>query len=62
MTDVNYKPNLTFPIIPSQYQPEIIGQNLLLSLYVNTPLIIQVLTLVNLTRLTFLMIQHQVMS
>jgi hypothetical protein len=25
MTDVNYKPNLTFPIIPSQYQPEIIG-------------------------------------
>jgi hypothetical protein len=28
MTDVNYKPNLTFPIIPSQYQPEIIEQNL----------------------------------
>lgn len=23
--DVNYKPNMTFPIIPSQYQPEIMG-------------------------------------
>jgi hypothetical protein len=36
MTDVNYKPNLTFPIIPSQYQPEI-RQNLFYSI-VNTPL------------------------
>jgi hypothetical protein len=25
LTDVNYKPNLTFPILPSQYQPEILG-------------------------------------
>ena len=25
LTDVNYKPNLTFPILPSQYQPEIMG-------------------------------------
>jgi hypothetical protein len=31
MTDVNYKPNLTFPIIPSQYQPEIIGAESLTS-------------------------------
>ena len=25
LTDINYKPNLTFPILPSQYQPEIMG-------------------------------------
>jgi hypothetical protein len=25
MVDSNYKPNLTYPILPSQYQPEIIG-------------------------------------
>ena len=28
MTDINYKPNLTFPILPSQYQPEILGGEL----------------------------------
>jgi hypothetical protein len=38
MTDVNYKPNLTFPIIPSQYQPEIIGAESFNSPIVNTPL------------------------
>jgi len=35
--DENYKPNLTFPIIPSQYQPEIIGSELFTSPIVNTP-------------------------
>lgn len=35
--DANYKPNLTFPIIPSQYQPEIIGAELFTSPIVNTP-------------------------
>jgi len=37
MTDVNYKPNLTFPIIPSQYQPEILGAEFFNSPIVNTP-------------------------
>ena len=35
--DVNYKPNLTFPILPSQYQPEILGAELFNSPIVNTP-------------------------
>lgn len=35
--DVNYKPNLTFPIIPVQYQPEIMGAELFTSPIVNTP-------------------------
>lgn len=37
MYDVNYKPNLTFPIIPSQYQPEIIGAENFLSPIVSSP-------------------------
>jgi len=36
-SDNNYKPNLTFPIIPSQYQPEIMGAELFTSPIVNTP-------------------------
>lgn len=36
-SDNNYKPNLVFPIIPSQYQPEIIGAELFTSPIVNTP-------------------------
>ena len=35
--DPNYKPNLTFPIIPSQYQPEILGAQFFNSPIVNTP-------------------------
>jgi hypothetical protein len=35
--DVNYKPNMTFPIIPNQYQPEIMGAELFNSPIVNTP-------------------------
>jgi len=35
--DTNYKPNLTFPILPSQYQPEILGAELFNSPIVNTP-------------------------
>lgn len=35
--DVNYKPNMTFPILPSQYQPEIIGAELFNSPIVSTP-------------------------
>jgi hypothetical protein len=35
--DVNYKPNMTFPILPSQYQPEIIGAELFSSPIVSTP-------------------------
>jgi hypothetical protein len=38
MYDVNYKPNLTFPIIPSQYQPEIMGAENFLSPIVSSPL------------------------
>lgn len=36
-TDVNYKPNRTYPIIPSQYQPEIMGAEFFNSPIVNTP-------------------------
>lgn len=35
--DVNYKPNMTFPILPSQIQPEIMGAELFNSPIVNTP-------------------------
>jgi hypothetical protein len=38
MYDVNYKPNLTFPIIPSQYQPEIVGAENFTSPIVSSPL------------------------
>ncbi len=37
MTDVNYQPNLVFPIIPNQYQPEIMGAELFNSPIVSTP-------------------------
>jgi hypothetical protein len=37
MVDVNYKPNMTFPIIPSQYQPEIVGAEYFNSPIVSTP-------------------------
>jgi hypothetical protein len=37
MMDVNYKPNLTFPILPSQYQPEILGAELFSSPIVSSP-------------------------
>jgi hypothetical protein len=37
MTDVNYQPNLTFPIIPGQFQPEILGSELFNSPIVSTP-------------------------
>ena len=37
LTDVNYKPNLTFPILPSQYQPEIQGGEIFNSPIVSTP-------------------------
>lgn len=37
MSDINYKPNLSFPIIPSQYQPEIMGAESFNSPIVNTP-------------------------
>lgn len=36
-SDVNYKPNMTFPILPSQIQPEIKGAELFSSPIVNTP-------------------------
>ena len=35
--DVNYKPGMTYPILPAQYQPEIIGAELFNSPIVNTP-------------------------
>ena len=35
--DNNYKPNLTFPILPSQYQPEIVGAEQFSSPIVQTP-------------------------
>jgi hypothetical protein len=38
MVDVNYKPSSSFPIIPSQFQPEIIGAESFNSPIVNTPL------------------------
>lgn len=37
MLDVNYKPGMTYPILPSQYQPEIVGAELFNSPIVNTP-------------------------
>jgi hypothetical protein len=37
VVDPNYKPNLTFPIIPSQYQPEILGAQFFNSPIVNNP-------------------------
>ena len=37
MKDVNYMPSKSFPIIPSQYQPEIIGAESFNSPIVNTP-------------------------
>jgi hypothetical protein len=37
LSDTNYKPNMTFPIIPSQYQPEIMGAELFNSPIVSTP-------------------------
>ena len=36
--DNNYKPSMTFPIIPSQYQPEIMGAENFQSPIVNSPL------------------------
>jgi hypothetical protein len=36
-SDTNYKPNLAFPILPSQYQPEIVGAELFSNPIVNTP-------------------------
>ena len=35
--DVNYKPSMTFPILPSQYQPEILGAELFNSPIVSSP-------------------------
>ena len=35
--DANYKPNLAFPILPSQYQPEILGAELFTNPIVNAP-------------------------
>lgn len=37
MADRNYKPNMFYPILPSQYQPEILGAELFNSPIVNTP-------------------------
>lgn len=37
--DENYKPNLTFPILPSQYQPEIIGAALNGSINFTSPIV-----------------------
>ena len=37
MYDVNYKPNMTFPILPSQYQAEIMGAELFSSPIVSDP-------------------------
>jgi hypothetical protein len=37
MSDVNYKPNLSFPILPSQYQPEIMGAEFFNSPIVSSP-------------------------
>ena len=35
--DANYRPNLTFPIVPSQYQPEILGAESFSSPIVSSP-------------------------
>lgn len=37
MVDVNYKPNVNFPILPSQFQPEILGAELFNSPIVSFP-------------------------
>jgi hypothetical protein len=37
LADNNYTPGMIFPIIPSQYQPEIVGSELFSSPIVNTP-------------------------
>ena len=37
LSDVNYKPGMIFPIIPAQYQPEIIGAELFSSPIVSNP-------------------------
>lgn len=37
LIDKNYGPNLSFPILPSQYQPEILGSELFNSPIVSTP-------------------------
>lgn len=37
VVDVNYKPNMVFPILPSQFQPEIKGAELFTSPIVSTP-------------------------
>ena len=37
VVDVNYKPNMVFPIIPSQFQPEILGAELFNSPIVSSP-------------------------
>jgi hypothetical protein len=37
MVDVNYKPNVNFPILPSQFQPEILGAELFNSPIVSSP-------------------------
>ena len=37
LADVNYAPNLVFPILPSQYQPEIVGAELYTSPIVQNP-------------------------
>lgn len=37
--DENYRPNLTFPILPSQYQPEIIGAALNGSINFSSPIV-----------------------
>jgi hypothetical protein len=37
ITDVNYKPGMYYPILPSQYQPEILGAELFSSPIVNNP-------------------------
>jgi hypothetical protein len=37
MTDRNYKPNMFYPILPSQYQPEILGAELFNSPIVSSP-------------------------
>ncbi len=37
MSDVNYKPNMAYPILPSQFQPEIVGAENFNSPIVSTP-------------------------
>ncbi|MGK3946226.1 hypothetical protein ABK046_48730, partial [Streptomyces caeruleatus] len=36
-TDANYKPGMEYPIIPNQYQPEIIGSEVFSSPIVSNP-------------------------